>query len=148
MQLTRFTDYALRSLMYLGLHRDRTVTIAEIAQTFRISQNHLMKIVNQLARQGYIETVRGKGGGMRLAHEPEAINIGALVRDTEDNMDVAECFNAANQACPLLPACKLKSVLHEASNSFLASLDRHRLSDLLPPPNSAKSRALRAQLAS
>jgi Rrf2 family nitric oxide-sensitive transcriptional repressor len=148
MQLTRFTDYALRALMYLGLHRDRTVTISEIAQTFRISQNHLMKIVHQLARQGYIETVRGKGGGMRLAREPEQINIGGLVRDTEDNMNVAECFDPENRQCALLPACKLKSVLHEASRNFLATLDRHRLSDLLPSPDSVKARALRARLAS
>jgi Rrf2 family transcriptional regulator, nitric oxide-sensitive transcriptional repressor len=148
MQLSRFTDYALRALMYLGLHRDRTVTIAEIAATFRISENHLMKIVHQLARQGYIDTARGKGGGMRLARAPDDINIGALVRDTEDNMNVAECFDPANRQCALLPACKLKSVLHEASNAFLATLDRQRLSDLLPAPESAKARTLRAHLAS
>lgn len=147
MQLTRFTDYALRALMYLGLHREKLVTISEIARVYGISENHLMKIVHHLAQQGYVETVRGKGGGMRLARTPDMINIGGVVRDTEDNMDVVECFNADNRDCPMLPACALKSVLHEASQTFLATLDRYRLSDLLPSPDSLKARKLKARLA-
>ncbi len=147
MQLTRFTDYALRALMYLGLHREKLVTISEIARVYGISENHLMKIVHHLAQRGYVETVRGKGGGMRLARTPDMINIGGVVRDTEDNMDIAECFNADNRGCPMLPACALKSVLHEASQTFLATLDRYRLSDLLPGPDTLKARKLKARLA-
>lgn len=131
MQLTRFTDYSLRVLIYLGMHRDRLATISEIAEHFWISRNHLTKVVHQLGAHGYIETVRGKGGGMRLARQPELINIGEVVRDTEENMDIAECFNVSNKDCPLLPSCILKSALTEARESFLATLDFYRLSDLL-----------------
>lgn len=134
MQLTRFTDYSLRVLIYIGMHRDRLVTIGEMAAAYDISQNHLMKVVHHLGLAGYIETVRGKGGGMRLARSPELINIGDVVRDTEENMDIAECFNAENRRCPLLPACVLKSALTEARKSFLATLDFYRLSDLLQTP--------------
>ena len=146
MQLTRFTDYALRTLMYLGLQTDRLVTIPEIARVYGISANHLTKIVQRLAQQGYVETLRGKGGGMRLARPAETINIGGVVRDPEDTLDVAECFDSANRACPMLPACVLKSALQEASQNFLATLDRYRLSDLLPRTDSAKSRKLIARL--
>ena len=131
MQLTRFTDYSLRTLIYLGLHQDRLATISEIATNYGISQNHLVKVVHQLGIHGYIETVRGKGGGVRLARRPELINIGDVVRDTEENMDIAECFNTSNKSCTLLPACILRSVLTEARKSFLATLDFYRLSDLL-----------------
>lgn len=131
MQLTRFTDYSLRVLIYLGLQQDRLSTISEIAATFGISENHLMKVVHRLGLQGYIETVRGKGGGMRLARAAKLINIGQVVRDTEENMDIAECFGSGGSNCFLLPACVLKSALTEARQSFLATLDRYRLSDLL-----------------
>lgn len=131
MQLTRFTDYSLRVLIYLGLQQDRLVTISEIASTFGISQNHLMKVVHRLGTQGHIETVRGKGGGMRLARRPELINIGLVVRDTEENMDIAECFGTGGSNCFLLPACVLKTALTEARQSFLATLDLYHLSDLL-----------------
>lgn len=130
MQLTRFTDYSLRVLIFLGLQQDRLVTISEIAATFGISQNHLMKVVHRLGIQGYIETVRGKGGGMRLARRPELINIGRVVRDTEENMDIAECFGGGSD-CFLLPACVLKTALTRARKSFLATLDLYRLSELL-----------------
>lgn len=138
MQLTKFTDFSLRVAIYLAHHPDRLTTIAEIAQAYDIPNAHLMKVVNRLAQRGYIVTVRGKGGGMRLARTPEMINIGELVRDTEDNMNIAECFNAAKQSCPMLPDCALKSVLIEASKNFLSTLDFYRLSDILgnkaPPP--------------
>ncbi|HEY9097990.1 MAG TPA: Rrf2 family transcriptional regulator [Thiobacillus sp.] len=130
MQLTRFTDYSLRVLIYLGLQQDRLVTISEIASNYDISRNHLMKVVHQLGARGYIETVRGKGGGMRLARRPELINVGDVVRDAEENMDIAECFNPS-KSCPLLPTCVLRTVLTEARKSFLATLDFYRLSDLL-----------------
>ncbi|MEW6312649.1 MAG: Rrf2 family transcriptional regulator [Pseudomonadota bacterium] len=131
MQLTRFTDYALRVLIYLAAHPDRMATISEIAASYGISENHLMKIVHHLSTRGYIETVRGKGGGMRLARRPELINIGEVVRDTEDNLDIVECFNQEKRDCPLLPACVLKSILSEARKNFMATLDRYNLQDLL-----------------
>ena len=131
MQLTRFTDYALRALVYLGAHRERLSTISEIAAFYDISEAHLMKIVHRLATAGYIETLRGKGGGMRLSREPHLINLGDVVRDTEDNMNIVECFDPTRQSCPLLPACTLKSVLTEARRNFIATLDRHTLKDVL-----------------
>jgi Rrf2 family nitric oxide-sensitive transcriptional repressor len=131
MQLTRFTDYALRALVYLGAHRERLSTISEIAAFYDISEAHLMKIVHRLATAGYIETLRGKGGGMRLSREPHLINLGEVVRDTEDNMNIVECFDPTRQSCPLLPACTLKSALTEARRNFIATLDRYTLKDVL-----------------
>lgn len=130
MQLTKFTDYSLRLAIYLARNPGRLATIAEIAQAYDIPHTHLMKVVHRLAKRGYIVTVRGKGGGMRLSRSPEMINIGNLVRDTEDNMDIAECFGYGKQTCPMLPACALKSVLTEARKNFLATLDRYNLSDI------------------
>ena len=130
MHLTKFTDYSLRVAIYLALHPNRLVTIADIAQDYDIPTSHLMKIVHRMAQRGYIETVRGKGGGMRLARTPDMINIGDLVRDTEDNLDIAECFDPKRQNCPMLPACALRSVLVEARKNFLATLDSYRLSDI------------------
>lgn len=130
MQLTRFTDYSLRTLICLGLHPERLMTIGEIAQEYRISQAHLKKVVHQLGLRGYIETVRGRTGGIRLGRSPESINLAAVVRDTEENMEIAECFGD-NQSCSLLPSCALKSVFAEARKSFLTTLEAYRLSDLL-----------------
>lgn len=150
MQLTKFTDYSLRVAIYLAGHPQGLATIADIAREYSIPASHLMKVVHRLAQRGYIVTVRGKGGGMRLARPPEMINIGDLVRDTEDNMDIAECFSGENQNCPMLPACALKSVLIEARKSFLATLDFYRLSDLLGHPAtispSAPARKITASL--
>ena len=131
MQLTRFTDYALRTLMYLALHRDRLVIISEIAKGYQVSENHLMKIVHRLAQHGYIETQRGKGGGMRLARQPEAIQVGMVVRHTEENMDIAECFDPQLRDCPMLPGCVLKFALISARASFLEKLDSYTLADLI-----------------
>lgn len=131
MRLTKFTDYSLRVMIYLARHPDCLATIADIAGEYDIPSTHLMKVVHRLAQCRYIVTVRGKGGGMRLARAPDAINVGALVRDTEDNMDIAECFSAENQNCPMLPDCTLQSVLREARKSFLATLDFYCLSDIV-----------------
>lgn len=130
MQLTKFTDYSLRVVIYLARQPDRLATIAEIADAYGIPAAHLTKVVHKLGQRGYITTVRGKGGGMRLARHPDMINIGNLVRDSEDNMDIAECFDSANRTCPMLPACVLKSVLTEARKNFLATLDLYNLSDI------------------
>jgi Rrf2 family nitric oxide-sensitive transcriptional repressor len=131
MQLTHFTDYSLRTLIFLGAHPERLCTIAEIAETYRISVNHLMKVVNRLSSRGYVETLRGKGGGMRLARAPRLINIGEVVRDMEERFDIVECFNEEHQDCPLLPACSLRSVLNDARRHFMSALDRHTLQDVL-----------------
>lgn len=134
MQLTRFTDYSLRVLMYLGERLDHLVTIREIAEVHDISENHLMKIVHKLATLGYIETVRGKGGGMRLARQAEAINLGDVIRNTEESVNIAECFEAGNSSCILAQTCILKSILSEAKTSFFATLDLYHLSDLICTP--------------
>ena len=106
MRLSTFSDYNLRVLMYLGIQPDRLTTIAEIAAAHEISENHLMKVVHQLGRSGYIETVRGKGGGMRLAWPPKEIVLGEVIRQTEGANVMAECF-AENCTCRIQPACRL-----------------------------------------
>lgn len=132
MQLTRFTDYSLRVLIYLGAHPDEIATVTAIAGEYDISRHHLTRVVHQLAIRGYIETSRGKGGGFRLARQPHRIKIGDVVRDMESGFELAECFQPGNNACRLLPACALKPALAEAGRAFLASLDQHTLADLLP----------------
>jgi len=131
MQLTRFTDYALRVLVFLAANPDRLCTVAEIAAAYRISENHLMKVVNRLATAGYAETLRGKGGGIRLARRPALINVGAVVRSMEERFDLVECFSPEHQDCPLLPGCALKSVLADAQRNFLATLDRVSVADVV-----------------
>ncbi|MFB9047669.1 Rrf2 family transcriptional regulator [Sphingobium indicum] len=127
MKLTLFTDYSMRVLLYLGARPDRLCSIGEVAQAYGISQNHLMKVVNQLARSGDVESVRGRSGGIRLGRPPEEINIGALIRQTEDGFDLVDCGG-----CVVAPACGLTGVLKEALGAFLAVLDRYTLADLLP----------------
>jgi Rrf2 family nitric oxide-sensitive transcriptional repressor len=131
MQLTQFTDYSLRVLVFLGAHPDRLSTIAEIAEAYRISDNHLRKVVSALSAAGYVETIRGKGGGMRLARVPELINIGDVVRRTEERFVLVECFDEERQDCPLLPSCALRSMLADAGRNFLSTLDRYSLQDVL-----------------
>ena len=126
MRLTRYTDYALRVLTYLGAQPDRVCSIAEIARAYGISQNHLMKVAHDLGKAGYIEGVRGRAGGIRLARPPEKINVGAVVRQTEDGFELVEC-----DACVIAPACDLTRVLDEALAAFMAVLDRYTLADLL-----------------
>lgn len=131
MRVTRYTDYSLRVLMYVALKGNELSTIAEIAEAYDISKNHLMKVVNQLANKGYLQAVRGKNGGMRLGHAAEKINIGKLVRDTEQDLELVECFGK-NNACVITPACELKRVLAQALEAFFSSLDNYTLADLLP----------------
>lgn len=131
MRLTMMTDYAMRLLMYVAQHPDRLCTIAEVARAYGISEAHLMKVTHQLGLAGWIETVRGKGGGMRLAYPPEEINVGAVVRRMEPDFQMAECFRETSQ-CTLAGTCGLTGILNEAVHAFLERLDRHTLRDLLP----------------
>jgi Rrf2 family nitric oxide-sensitive transcriptional repressor len=132
MRLTAFTDYTLRTLMYLAVNAGRYTTIAEIARTYRISETHLMKIVHQLGVAGDIETIRGRNGGIRLGKPAGDINLGSVVRRTEPDMDLVACFEDAD-ACVIAEACVLRSALNEALAGFLAVLDRYTLADLLAP---------------
>lgn len=131
MRLNTFTDYCLRTLMYVGAKGEALATIDEIAAAYGISRNHLMKVVLRLGQLGYLETVRGKGGGMRLALAPGDINLGAVVRSMESDFQLVECFGPANQ-CVITRQCRLTSVLHGALDSFMAHLDQYTLADLLP----------------
>jgi len=143
MRLTRLTDYALRLLMYLAQQPGRLCTIAEIAEAHGISEAHLMKITHQLGQAGWIETVRGKGGGMRLAALPQDINLGAVVRSMEPDFDLVECFAPGNR-CVITGRCQLTAILHGALQHFMQELDSHSLAELLPrPPAALKSRARR-----
>lgn len=130
MRLTTFTDYTLRVLMYLALDRSRLATIPEIAAAYDISQNHLMKIVHRLARAGVIESVRGKGGGLRLARPPEAIRIGEIVRMSEGDAPIVECLSDNPHACRIAGVCKLTRMLVEAFDALYTSLGRYTLADL------------------
>jgi Rrf2 family transcriptional regulator, nitric oxide-sensitive transcriptional repressor len=132
MRLTLSTDYALRTLIYLGAERDGLATITEIAGAFDISKAHLMKVVNRLSQQGYIETVRGKGGGIRLAHQPEAVCVGDVVRDAGEELAVMNCL-ANSGVCTIERCCILRKALREATEAFLAVLDNYTLADLLAP---------------
>lgn len=133
MRLSTFSDYSLRVLIYLGLQKERLATIAEIAEVYAISENHLMKVVHQLSRSGYVETVRGKGGGMRLARAPREISVGEVIRQTETDLELVECF-AAESSCRIQPACDLRAVLQEALDAMFLVLDGYSLADLLKRP--------------
>ncbi len=131
MRLTVYTDYSLRVLMYVALHPERRPTIGEVAASYGISKNHVMKVVYQLGLAGYVETVRGQSGGMRLAKPPQDIILGEVVRRTEPDLALVPCFVAAEAACVITPACKLRRALHEARAAFLAVLDDYSLADLV-----------------
>ena len=129
MQLTLHTDYSLRVLIYLAQKKDGLTTISEIADFYRISRNHLVKVVHHLSTENFIQTTRGKHGGMRLARAPEMISVGEVVRRMEPNFDIVECFSASNQPCTVVSVCALKEVLYRAGNEFLAVLDKYTIAD-------------------
>lgn len=137
MRLTTFSDFALRTLMYLALYPDRLVTIAEIAAAFGVSANHLMKVVQLLAVNGAITTLRGKHGGLRLARPAEQIKLGVIVRRTEPDMALAPCFEAGG-VCVIQPGCRLATVLDKALAAFMAVLDATTLADLTADPAALK----------
>ena len=134
MHLTRFTDNALRCLTYLALHPGKTVTVGEIARRMALSEDHLVKVVQRLAHLGYVETLRGRGGGVRLLRTPENINVGEVVRETEESFRLVECFDPESNTCPIAPSCALAGVLDEALTAFNCVLDRYTLADLLKSP--------------
>ncbi|WP_367160535.1 Rrf2 family transcriptional regulator [Kozakia baliensis] len=136
MRLTLHTDYALRTLLFLGMNRDRRVSIREIAEAYKISENHLIKVVHRLGQGGFIETLRGRGGGLRLGKEPKEIRVGDVVRFTEEDMALVACFQNG-QNCMLTGACRLQGVLGEALGAFMSVLDDKTLADLLTPPERA-----------
>lgn len=130
-RLTQFSDYALRTVLYLGAHPEAVIPVADIAQSYGISYHHLTKVAARLCEIGVTEAVRGRRGGLRLAITPAALNVGWLVRQTESDFALVECFDASTDQCPITPACKLRSVLHEALGQFLAVLDEYTLADFL-----------------
>ena len=132
MTLTKFSDYSLRLLLYLGLHRERLVSVAEVSRAYRVSPHVMVKVVQLLVQQGLVASVRGRNGGLRLAKPPAQINVGRLLRTTEPGWDLVECFDLATNTCPIEPACGLKGVLKRAQGAFLAVLDGHTLADFLP----------------
>ncbi len=133
MHLTRFSDNALRCLMVLGLEPERAVPVPEIAMRMNMSYDHLVKIVQRLSALCYVETVRGRHGGVKLAIAPSSLTLGALIRQTEENLALVECFSSEPHACPISPACRLAGVLDDALTAFLDVLDRKTLSDVLEP---------------
>jgi Rrf2 family nitric oxide-sensitive transcriptional repressor len=132
MRLTLNTDFSLRVLIHVGLCGDKLTRIDDIAQSFGISKAHLMKVVSDLSRNGYLQTVRGRNGGIRLMREPRHINIGQVVRDTENQLGVIGCLERRG-FCPIERACVLRSALQDATQAFLAVLDAYTLADLIKP---------------
>lgn len=130
MRLSDYTDYTLRVLMYCATHADRLVTIGELAAHHRVSKNHLMKIVNDLARQGVLETVRGRGGGLRLLVDPATLRIGDVIRASETDFRLVECFDPATNLCILNPACRLKKAFQSAMKAYMKELDAITLADV------------------
>lgn len=131
MRLTNYTDYSLRVLIYLAAeHNGKLANIKEIAETYDISKNHLMKIIYNLGKMGYIDTIRGRNGGIRLAKIPSEINIGEIVRKTEEDFNIVECFDKENNKCIISQDCTLKHILNKAMNEFLAVLDQYTLEDI------------------
>ena len=132
MQLTQFSDYSLRLLLYLAAHPERLVPIDEVSRAYGVSHHHLVKIVQLLVDRQLVASTRGRGGGLRLNRQPADINVGALVRITEPHFDLVECFDRTTNTCPIEPACGLKQVLRDARRAFLDVLDGRTLADFLP----------------
>lgn len=131
MQLTLYTDYSLRVLIYLGARPAETVTISEIARSYGISRNHLVKVVHNLAGHGFIHTTRGKGGGLRLARPAAEINLGDVIRHTEGGFDLVECMKENDTSCPIHEICRLRGVVGEALTAFTDVWGRYTLADIV-----------------
>ena len=133
MRLTTYTDFSLRMLMFLALKPDGLATINEVAIAYGISKNHLMKVAYELGLAGYVVTIRGKGGGLRLSREPQLITLGEVVRKTEPDMALVPCFAPVDAPCVIFECCVLKKALREAREVFLRHLDTYTLADLTRP---------------
>lgn len=131
MNLTRFTDFALRTLIFVAMRPEEMTSIERVSVAFDISKNHLLKVVNSLGQHGWLKTTRGRKGGIALGMVPDKINIGAVVRAMEPGFELLECFDAERDQCRITKACRLKGVLHKALRSFLDELDRYTLADLI-----------------
>lgn len=131
MRLTIHADYGLRLLMHLGVHREGLSTVQEVAEAYGVSTNHLVKVAQHLTQQGFVHAVRGRNGGLELASEPEEIRVGDVVRRIESDLALVECFDQERDTCTLTPVCRLRPVLMDAMDAFLAVLDRVTLADLL-----------------
>ena len=134
MELTAFTDYSLRLLIYLGQNPNSLASIDEVAEYYKVSRHHIAKIVNRLRELGYIETIRGKNGGIRLGKDPQDINVGTLVLQTEPHFNIVECFDPKTNTCTLNSCCSLKGILVKARNAFIKTLREHTLEDALNHP--------------
>ncbi|MDR3620452.1 MAG: Rrf2 family transcriptional regulator [Paludisphaera borealis] len=139
MQLTQFSDYAMRTVLYLGCRPERLVSVDEISRAYGISRHHLVRVVQSLTELGVVTAQRGRGGGMRLSKKPSEINVGWLIRQTEPHFHLVECFDPETNTCPIAPACGLKGAIQRAQQAFLAVLDEYTLdqfvkrkADLLP----------------
>lgn len=146
MRLTLHTDYALRVLTHVAIADGKLIRISDIAETFTISKQHLMKVVHHLSQKGYLDTVRGHGGGIRLRRTPEEINIGQVVRETEESLYLVGCLEQRGY-CQIERICVLRGALHDATKAFLTVLDRYTLSDLIKPQRALSSLLLRDQQA-
>lgn len=135
MKLTAFTDYSLRVLIYLAAAPHRRSTVAEICAAFDINASHLAKVVHHLGKKGWVQTIRGKGGGLRLERAANDICVGDVVRDTEGHLKPAECFTAEESSCAIVEYCRLKGVMAEAVKAFYAVLDRYTLADITRNPD-------------
>ncbi len=143
MRLTFHSDYGLRLLMLLALEPERLHTIEEVSKRYGISRSHLMKVAMTLTQTGFVESVRGRGGGLRLAKPAESIVLGAVVRATEDSLGIVECFDRNTNTCVVAPACRLKGVLNDAMSAFMDVLDQRTLADLVKvPANNRRMRQL------
>jgi Rrf2 family nitric oxide-sensitive transcriptional repressor len=130
LQLTSYTDYAFRTLIALACVAPEKLTVGEISNSYGISLNHLLKVVQKLAELGYVETTRGKSGGVRLLADPAKLKLGVVVRGMEPELGVVPCLREGEALCAIAPACRLKSIVNEATNQFLAELDEHTLADI------------------
>ena len=134
MRLTLQTDYALRMLIYLALHPERAVTVADVANSFHLSRNHLLKVALKLGRLGHVKTLRGRSGGIALARLPEQLNVGEVIRQMEEDLALVECLRPDGGRCVISPACRLKGILSDAGNAFLDICDNYTLGDLVAQP--------------
>lgn len=142
MHLTRFTDNALRCLMYLGQNPDRVITVGEVSRKMGMSEDHLLKVVRRLVNLGHVRTIRGRSGGLRLNRPPSEIIVGEVVRATEDNLALVPCFQPGDDRCPLTPNCDLAGSMHEALGAFFGVLQRKTLADLVQSSGAARGSRL------